>query len=134
MDSFQLKIEGFHRVFYNASATQLQLPTIDGSRGIMAHHETTVVGIVPGDLRIQKEDGSWIDAVTYGGFAKISQNEVCVMVEKIYLAEEIDAKEAEETLARAKEELRQEHSLLEYQHITARVDRTLARLHAKKPN
>lgn len=132
MDTFQLKVDGFDRVFYDAAAIQLQLPTIDGSRGVLAHHETAVVGIVPGCLRIQKEDGSWVTAVVSGGFARIAADCVFVMVEEIALPEEIDELREQEELQRAKEELRQKHSILEYQHAEASMQRALARLRVKQ--
>lgn len=131
MDSFALKVVGFHQTFYDAPALQLQLPTIDGSRGILAHHERAVVGIVPGTLRIQKEDGSWVTAVTDSGFARITGEAVEVLVEEVELPEEIDEHRARQELEQARDELRQKHSALEYQHAEASIQRALARLKLK---
>lgn len=134
MDTFRLKVDGFHRVFFDGPALELQLPTLDGSRGILAHHENAVVGIIPGTLRICKEDGTWITAVTYMGFARITGEEVSVMIEKIYLPEEIDERKTQENLERAREQLRQKHSMLEHQHVEAKIARSLARLQVKNIN
>lgn len=131
METFKLKVVGFHQTFYDAPALQLQLPTIDGSRGILAHHEAAVIGIIPGTLRIQKEDGSWITAVTDDGFARVKGDTVDVLVEEIVLPEEIDEIKVQKELDTAKEELRQKHTAREYQHAEASIQRALARLKMK---
>ena len=85
METFTLKVIGFSRVFYEGEASQVQLPIQDGSMGIMAHHETAVIGIVPGTMRLQTPDGEWQSAVVDAGFARVGENTVSVMVEEVRL-------------------------------------------------
>ncbi len=131
MDCFELKVFGIYKTFYDGEALQIQLPTIDGLRGILAHHEPAVVGIVPGTIRIQKPDGSWLTAVTDSGFARVKDSKVRVMVEEILLPEEIDEQKERARLEKAKDELKQRSSALEYQRAEASIQRSLARLNVK---
>ena len=130
MEPFELKVLGVYTTFYDDEALQIQLPTVDGLRGILAHHEGAVIGIVPGTIRIQRPDETWLTAVCDSGFARVRDNRVRVMVEEILLPSQIDERKERIALEKAKDELRQRTSTLEYHRAEALLQRTMARLGA----
>lgn len=130
MTVFQLKIYSSHKVFYEGAAANLIIPVTDGEMGILAHHENMVVAIVPGELRFQKEDGTWVEAVVSRGFAEIINNEVSVLVMTAETPDEIDLLRAQQAKERAEEQLRQKESIKEYHLSQASLARAMARIKA----
>jgi len=71
MSTFSLKIISTDKVFYDGKCEYLVIPTIDGEKGILAHHENMVIAVEIGELRFRKPDGEWVTAVVSKGFAEI---------------------------------------------------------------
>lgn len=63
MSTFSLKIISTDKVFYDGKCEYLVIPTIDGEKGILAHHENMVIAVEIGELRFRKPDGEWVTAV-----------------------------------------------------------------------
>ncbi len=131
MDTFHLVVISIDRIFYDGMCLQLQLPVNNGLLGIMAHHEHAVIGVVIGELRMQREDGTWQNAYCGNGYAKIGDNTVFLIVDSVELPEEIDELRAREAKDRAEEQLRQKQSQLEYYHTQASLARAMERLKVK---
>ena len=45
MSTFSLKIISTDKVFYDGKCEYLVIPTIDGEKGILAHHELSLIHI-----------------------------------------------------------------------------------------
>ena len=54
MSTFSLKIISTDKVFYDGKCEYLVIPTIDGEKGILAHHENMVIAVEIGELRFRK--------------------------------------------------------------------------------
>ncbi len=121
-----------NRTFYSGLCKQIIISSADGSMGIMAHHESSVVALVEGEMRIQTDAGEWITAVTGVGHVQISDNKVVVLVDFAERPEEVDERMAQEALEEAQEEMRQEQSLLEFHISQAKMARAMARLAVKR--
>lgn len=80
MSTFSLKIISTDKVFYDGKCEYLVIPTIDGEKGILAHHENMVIAVEIGELRFRKPDGEWVTAVVSKGFAEIVNNRASVLV------------------------------------------------------
>ena len=106
------------------------IPTIDGEKGILAHHENMVIAVEIGELRFRKPDGEWVTAVVSKGFAEIVNNRASVLVNTAERPEDIDVKRAEEAKERAEEQLRQKQSMQEYYMSKASLARAMTRLSA----
>ena len=50
MSTFSLKIISTDKVFYDGKCEYLVIPTIDGEKGILAHHENMVIAVEIGEL------------------------------------------------------------------------------------
>lgn len=132
MSTFELKVIAVNRKFFAGKCRQVIVSAADGSIGIMAHHENSVIALVEGPLRIQTEDGEWIEAVTGTGHVQIAYNRVSVIVDFAEKPEEIDERRAQAALERAEEAMRQKQSIQEYHMSQANMARAMARLAAKK--
>ena len=132
MATFELKVIAIYKVFYHGKCQQVIVSTADGSIGIMSHHENSVFALVEGSMRIQMEDGNWIEAVAGIGHVQVAYNRVTILVDFAERPEEIDEHRAKEALERAQEAMRQKQSIQEYHMSQANMARAMARLAVKK--
>ena len=129
MSKFYLKVISSNRIFYEGFCTCLSIPSVDGEKAIMAHHEEVIVAVDNGEMRMQKEEGGeWSYAVLGKGFCMVANNRVTVLADTVERPEEVDANRAKEALERAQERLRQKQSIQEYHMTQAAMARALTRL------
>lgn len=128
MQLFSVKVIASNRIFYEGKCRSLVLPELDGEKGILAHHENMIIAIENGVMKIQQEDGEWIEAAVSSGFAQIINNRVLVLVLSAEKPEEIDIRRAQEAKERAEEQLRQKQSLQEYHISQASLSRAMTRI------
>ena len=129
MSKFYLKVISSNRIFYEGFCTCLIIPSVDGEKAIMAHHEEVIVAADNGEMRMQKEEGGeWSYAVLGKGFCMVANNRVTVLADTVERPEEVDANRAKEALERAQERLRQKQSIQEYHMTQAAMARALTRL------
>lgn len=129
MSKFYLKVISSNRIFYEGFCTCLIIPSVDGEKAIMAHHEEVIVAVDNGEMRMQKEEGGeWSYAVLGKGFCMVANNRVTVLADTVERPEEVDANRAKEALERAQERLRQKQSIQEYHTTQAAMARALTRL------
>lgn len=128
MKTFYLKVLASDRIFYEGRCKMIVVPAQDGQLGILANHGDLVVALDIGELRIQKEDESWITALIGKGVMQDINNRVTILTEFAEYPEEIDERRAELAKERAEEQLRQKQSIQEYHHSKAALARAIARL------
>ena len=129
MSKFYLKVISSNRIFYEGFCTCLIIPSVDGEKAIMAHHEEVIVAVDNGEMRMQKEEGGeWSYAVLGKGFCMVANNRVTVLADTVERPEEVDANRAKEALERAQERLRQKQSIQEYHMTQAAMAHALTRL------
>lgn len=126
--TFILRVIASDKIFYEGKCIQLIIPALDGAMGILANHENMVVAVANGDMRIQTEDGNWIEAVIGVGFAQIANNRAMVLADTAERPEEIDVERAKRALEQAQENMRQKQSLQEYHLNQAALARAMSRL------
>lgn len=131
MKSFHLQVLASDRVFYDGKCGMAILPAQDGQLGIMANHGDIVAAVEVGELRVRKEDETWMSAVIGRGVMQFINNRMTVLTEFAELPEEIDAKRAQAAKERAEEQLRQKQSIQEYHQSKAALARAIARLKEK---
>lgn len=125
---FFLHVISSDREFYSGFARCLVVHTFDGLVSFLAHHCQQMTAITPGELDIQKPDGTWIRVVSGAGTVVFANNRANVLVETCETQEELDVRRAEEALERAKEQMRQQQSQREYRMSQAAMARALSRL------
>lgn len=125
--TFRLELLAADRPFYIGECEHLIYPTEDGLVGILPGHESLVTIVTPGEIRYMV-DGQWRYAAISDGFAEIRSDYALILGDAIELPEEIDRKRAEEAMKRAKEEMLQKQSIIEYYQTQAALNRAMNRL------
>ena len=111
MNTFDLKIIACDRIFYEGPATILVFPVEDGEMAVQAHHEQMMT--------------------TTEGILTVRKNTVELIVYSAERPEEIDAFRAEAAAERAREQLQQHQSVVDYHIASASLARAMARLAGK---
>lgn len=128
MKTFSLKVLASDRIFYDGKCQMVILPAMDGQLGVMANHDDVMAALDMGELRIQKEDGTWEVALIGKGVMQDVNNRMLILTEFAEHPDEIDEKRALEAKRRAEEQMRQKQSIQEYHHSKAALARALARI------
>ena len=128
MRMFHLRILACDRVFYEGECQMLIFPSFDGEMAIMAGHEQMSTAIEVGEIRFKTDQGIWRFAIVSDGLLKVEKSKVTLLVYSAERPEEIDAFRAEAAMERAKEQLSQKQSIVEYHISRANLARAMARL------
>ena len=118
MNTFTLKITACDRIFYEGECVYLSFPGVDGSLGVMAHHQPMATVVENGEIRFRLPDVS----------AAAGSNEYKRAMEKFCDVHKGELKAAERELEIAREQLQQKQSLIEYNLSSASMARAMARL------
>ena len=121
MNTFSLKLIACDKVFY------------DGPCEILIFDEPMTCSVETGELRFRVPgETTWQEAIVSTGLLKVEHNKVDIIVYSAERPEEIDKFRAEAALERAKEQLAQKQSIMEYHVSTASLARAMARLRGVK--
>ena len=131
MDTFQVHILAADRTFYEGPCVSLTIPTSDGERGILAHHENMMAAVQPGMLRWQVPGQEVQFAAVSPGMVKVEYDDVLVLVDSAERPEEIDEARARRAADEAREALLQKKSRQEHQIAQTSLARALNRLRIK---
>jgi ATP synthase F1 epsilon subunit len=102
--SLQVRILTPDRIFWNASADEIILPTNTGQMGVLTNHTPLITALDIGAMLIRSET-TWKSLALMGGFALVKENQVIILVNEAELGSEINAEEAEASFLTAKEAL-----------------------------
>jgi F-type H+-transporting ATPase subunit epsilon len=117
---------------FSGEAQMVVVPGVEGEIGILPDHMPLMTQVNPGELRITTADGEQYLAIG-SGFLEVLPDRVSVMTDMAVHEAEIDEKAAEEAVARAQKELRdQALSGEEQAFVQAALLRSLAQLHVKR--
>lgn len=132
MNTFSLKIIACDRVFYDGECEIIVFPGYDGEMAVMANHERMTTAIEVGEIRFRiPGEQEYRVAIVSDGLLKVSHNTVEVLVYSAETPEEIDAFRAQAAAERAREQLQQKQSIMEYHVSRASLARAMARLQGK---
>lgn len=128
MSSFNLKLLAADKVFYEGPCEYINIPTIDGSFGILPHHINIVSAILAGKLTYRLADGNTYDVAVSEGLVKVEDNEVLVLVHTAERPEDIDKNRARRAKEEAERKLKMKLSKKEYHEARLGLMRALNRL------
>lgn len=129
MDKISFEITTPEGNIYKSEVEEVSLPTKTGEITILPHHIPLVSTLVPGELRIKK-DNQVIFLAVAGGFIEVQpNNRVVVLADNAEMAEKIDLDRAEQARKRA-EELMKEKAVddVEYTALASKIEKELARI------
>ena len=132
MDTFRLKLLASDKPFFEGECLSLEVPTVEGQYGVLAHHMNLIAAIIPGTLKFKtgENDNVQISSVLQG-LIKIEDNEVLVLVDTAERPEEIDINIAKRDAEEAKEAILQKKSIQDYKSAQAKMARAINRLRVK---
>nr|YP_010720628.1 ATP synthase CF1 epsilon subunit [Trichosanthes reticulinervis]UTQ77228.1 ATP synthase CF1 epsilon subunit [Trichosanthes reticulinervis] len=96
-----------NRIIWDSEVAEIILVTNSGQIGVLPDHAPIATAVDIGILRIRltANDG-WLTMALMGGFARIGNNEVTILVNDAEKASDIDPQEAQQTLEIAEANLR----------------------------
>lgn len=131
MSNFHLKVTTSSGVFYDGECESLVIPTEDGEYGILANHESVVIGVIVGQMRY-KIDSEWKYVVTGQGFARSLNNEIILVLDSAERPEDVDINRAIEAKKRAEERMALKKSRQEYYRGRLAMTRAMERIKIKE--
>ena len=131
METFKVKILAADHPLYEGECESLNVPTISGMYGILAHHRNMTSAIIPGTMEYREPGGQVQIAAISNGLVKVEGGQVLILADTIERPEEIDANRASREAAAAKEAMLQKQSIQEYKIAQASLARALNRLRTK---
>ncbi|KAF4394665.1 hypothetical protein G4B88_011126, partial [Cannabis sativa] len=86
-----------NRIVWDSEVKEIILSTNSGQIGILPNHAPIATAVDIGILRIRLQD-QWLTMALMGGFARIGNNEITVLVNDAEKGSDIDPQEAQQTL------------------------------------
>nr|YP_010631231.1 AtpE [Pimpinella rubescens]WBN98299.1 AtpE [Pimpinella rubescens] len=86
-----------NRTVWNSKVNEIILSTNSGQIGVLPNHASVATAVDIGILKIRL-DGQWLTMALMGGFARIGNNEITVLVNDAEKGSDIDSQEARQTL------------------------------------
>ncbi|WP_066648313.1 ATP synthase F1 subunit epsilon [Christensenella timonensis] len=128
---FLVEILTPERSFFCDNVQSIIFPTEDGQMSIQKGHESEVVTVVPGEVKINTGK-KWLICSVAEGFLEVRPDETIMFTQAAEWPEEIDVKRAERAKERAEERMRQRMSAEEYRRSKIALARAMARLSLTK--
>nr|YP_009294969.1 ATP synthase CF1 epsilon subunit [Swertia mussotii]YP_010131319.1 ATP synthase CF1 epsilon subunit [Swertia franchetiana]YP_010174263.1 ATP synthase CF1 epsilon subunit [Swertia diluta]YP_010408098.1 ATP synthase CF1 epsilon subunit [Swertia kouitchensis]YP_010925977.1 ATP synthase CF1 epsilon subunit [Swertia davidii]QWK39762.1 ATP synthase CF1 epsilon subunit [Swertia punicea]UUL97324.1 ATP synthase CF1 epsilon subunit [Chimonanthus praecox]BDV24637.1 CF1 subunit epsilon [Swertia japoni len=94
-----------NRIVWDSEVKEIILSTNSGQIGVLTNHAPIATAVDIGILRI-RIDAQWVTLALMGGFARIGNNEILVLVNDAETGSDIDPQEAQQTLEIAEANLR----------------------------
>lgn len=94
-----------NRIVWDSEVQEIILSTNSGQIGVLQNHAPIATAVDIGILRIRLND-EWLTMALLGGFARIGNNEIIILVNDAEKGSDIDPQEAQETLELAEANLR----------------------------
>ena len=95
-----------NRSVWNSQVKAIILSTNSGQIGVLKDHAATATAVDIGVLRMLGLDDQWSTMALMGGFARISNNQITILVNDAEKGSDIDPQEAQETLEIAETNLK----------------------------
>nr|AMC30703.1 ATP synthase CF1 epsilon subunit [Oenothera suffrutescens] len=89
-----------NRIVWDSEVKEIILSTNSGQIGVLPNHAPIATAVDIGILRI-RQNGQWLTMALMGGFARIGNNEITILVNDAEKGSDIDPQEAQETLGLA---------------------------------
>lgn len=128
---FQVEIICPDRIFYQGTASMIEMNTVEGEIGVYKNHIPLTSVLAPGIVTITEADGEK-EAAVHEGFVEILQDKVTILAEVAEWPGEIDLNRAQEAKDRAEERLDQKLPGTDLQRAEIALRKALVRLDIKK--
>ena len=87
-----------NRIVWDSEVKEIILSTNSGQIGVLPNHVPIATAVDIGILRISLLKDQWLTMALMGGFARINNNEITVLVNDAEKGSDIDTQESQQTL------------------------------------
>ena len=94
-------------VVLHEEASMVIIPGVEGEAGILPSHVSTIFKLDPGLVKVYSNEKITNELFVFGGFAKVDQDQLYILVDKTSTIEELDADKARKDLESLERELLQ---------------------------
>ncbi|WP_395141617.1 ATP synthase F1 subunit epsilon [Armatimonas sp.] len=101
--TFNLNIVTPEKTVLSGDVTSVQVPSVEGSLGILAGHAPLLAELGVGECVVRLADGTTRQLVVAGGVLDVAKTKVSVLANTAEFDDEIDVSRAEASLIRARE-------------------------------
>jgi F-type H+-transporting ATPase subunit epsilon len=131
MATLKLEIVTPEEKIYSEDVDMVTLPGSEGEFGVFPKHVPLLTALMPGELRVRKNNRETSLAVGEG-FVEVKADGVSVLTDMALEADKIDTAAAEAAVERAKAAMKEDHTAEEVAAIQASLQKALAQLHVKR--
>ena len=125
---FEMEIVTPMKVLFKEKVKHARLPGIGGYFGILPSHEPFVTTLIPGEIKIDLENGKPRYFAVSGGIVEVLPAKMSVLVETAEEAHEIDVERALYAKERALRRISEEKDRLEIEKAKKSLERAVTRI------
>lgn len=129
--TFKLDIVTPEKTVLSGEAASLQVPSVEGSLGVLAGHAPLLAELGVGECVVRLADGTTRQLVVAGGFLDVGKAKVSILANTAEFDDEIDVSRAEASLVRAREILNSAENI-DRSELMASMRRAQARIRMAK--
>ncbi len=113
---------------FSGTATMVFAPAEMGELGILPRHTPLLTRLVPGEVRVQRDDGREESFYVSGGILEVQPHVVTVLSDTAQRAEDLDEAVAMAARERAEKALSDAHSAMDQAQAQAQLAQAVAQL------
>jgi ATP synthase F1, epsilon subunit len=130
MVTFNLTVVSAEEKIFSGDVKSIQATGIEGELGVLPGHTPLLTAIKPGIVKLTLEDDNEEVIYVSGGFLEVQPTIVTVLADVAIRGNELDSERILAAKKRAEDNIREHHSDANYEVLTAKLSKELAKLRA----
>ena len=130
MATFNLTVVSAEEKIFSGDVKSIQATGIEGELGVLPGHTPLLTAIKPGIVKLTLEDDNEEVIYVSGGFLDVQPTIVTVLADVAIRGNELDSERILAAKKRAEDNIREHHSDANYEVLTAKLSKELAKLRA----
>lgn len=130
MATFNLTVVSAEEKIFSGDVKSIQATGIEGELGVLPGHTPLLTAIKPGIVKLTLEDDNEEVIYISGGFLEVQPTIVTVLADVAIRGNELDSERILAAKKRAEDNIREHHSDANYEVLTAKLSKELAKLRA----
>ena len=130
MATFNLTVVSAEEKIFSGDVKSIQATGIEGELGVLPGHTPLLTAIKPGIVKLTLEDNNEEVIYVSGGFLEVQPTIVTVLADVAIRGNELDSERILAAKKRAEDNIREHHSDANYEVLTAKLSKELAKLRA----
>ena len=130
MATFNLTVVSAERKIFSGNVKSIQATGIEGELGILPGHTPLLTAIKPGIVKFTLENDQEEVIYVSGGFLEVQPSVVTVLADVAIRGGELDSERILAAKKRAEDNIREHHNDADFELLTAKLAKELAKLRA----